>query len=55
MYRDLKAAFAEPSLFDLKAQQLSLKRFVKEYNYIRPHESLGMNTPADCHDFSNKP
>jgi transposase InsO family protein len=55
MHRDLKAACAKPSAFDLKAQQRSLNRFVKEYNHIRPHESLGMKTPADCHDFSNRP
>jgi hypothetical protein len=55
MYRDLKAACAKPSAFDLKAQQRSLNRFVKEYNHIRPHEALGMKTPADCHDFSNRP
>ncbi|MFD2789213.1 integrase core domain-containing protein [Arenibacter antarcticus] len=55
MHRDLKAACAKPSSFDLKAQQRSLNRFVKEYNHIRPHESLEMKTPADCHDFSNRP
>jgi hypothetical protein len=55
MQRDLKAACAKPSAFDLKAQQRSLNRFVKEYNHIRPHEALGMKTPADCCDFSNKP
>ena len=55
MHRDLKAACAKPSSFELKAQQRSLDRFVKEYNQIRPHEALGMKTPADCHDFSNRP
>ena len=55
MHRDLKAACAKPSAFDLKGQQRSLDRFVKEYNHIRPHEAMNMKTPADCHDFSNRP
>ena len=55
MHRDLKAACAKPSAYDLKAQQRSLNRFVKEYNHIRPHEALKMKTPAESHDFSNRP
>ena len=55
MHRDLKEACAKPSAHDLKAQQRRLNRFVKEYNHIRPHESLQMNTPASVHDFSTRP
>ena len=55
MHRDLKAACAKPSAYDLKAQQRRLNHFVKEYNHIRPHEALGMETPASIHDFSNRP
>jgi hypothetical protein len=55
MHRDLKAACASPSAFDLKAQQRSLNRFVKEYNHVRPHEALDMKTPASVHDFSTRP
>ncbi|WP_197077344.1 integrase core domain-containing protein [Lacinutrix sp. Hel_I_90] len=55
MHRDLKAACAKPSAFDLKAQQRRLNHFVKEYNHIRPHEALGMETPASVHDFSARP
>lgn len=55
MHRDLKAACAKPSAFDLKAQQRRLNHFVKEYNNIRPHEALDMKTPADVHDFSTRP
>ena len=55
MHRDLKAACAKPSAYDLKAQQRRLNHFVKEFNNIRPHEALGMKTPADMHDFSTKP
>ena len=55
MHRDLKAACAKPSAFDLKAQQRRLNHFVKEYNNIRPHEALQMKTPAQVHDFSTRP
>ena len=34
MHRDLKAACAKPSAYDLKAQQRRLNHFVKEYNNI---------------------
>lgn len=55
MHRDLKAACARPSAYDLKAQQRRLNHFVREYNHIRPHEALNMKTPADMHDFSTRP
>jgi transposase InsO family protein len=55
MHRDLKAACAQPSSFDLKAQQRKLNSFVKEYNQIRPHEALDMETPAKVHKPSNRP
>jgi len=55
MHRDLKAACAKPSAYDLKAQQRRLNHFVKEYNHIRPHEALNMKTPAEIHDFSTRP
>jgi len=54
MHRDLKAACAKPSAFDLKAQQRKLNHFVKEYNNVRPHEALNMKTPAVVHDYSTK-
>jgi transposase InsO family protein/transposase-like protein len=54
MHRDLKAACAKPSSYDLKAQQRSLNHFVKEYNNIRPHEALAMKTPASVHSFSTR-
>lgn len=55
MHRDLKAACAKPSSYDLKAQQRRLNRFVKEYNHVRPHEALDMETPASVHNFSTRP
>jgi transposase InsO family protein len=55
MHRDLKAACAKPSAYDLKAQQRRLNKFIKEYNHIRPHEALNMETPASIHQFSTRP
>ena len=55
MHRYLKADCAKPSAYDLKAQQRRLNRFVKEYNIIRPHEALDMETPAAMHNFSTRP
>ena len=55
MHRDLKAACAKPSAHDLKAQQRRLNHFVKEYNHVRPHEALDMETPASVHQFSARP
>lgn len=55
MHRDLKAACAKPSACDLKAQQRRLNKFKDEYNNIRPHEALEMETPASVHQFSSRP
>jgi transposase InsO family protein len=55
MHRDLKAACVMPSAYDMRAQQRKLNIFVKEYNTIRPHEALGMETPLSQHDFSARP
>ena len=55
MHRDLKAACALPSSYDLKSQQRKLNKFVKEYNHERPHEALDMETPAQIHEYSNRP
>jgi transposase InsO family protein len=55
MHRDLKAACVTPSGFDLKSQQRKLNSFIREYNYVRPHEALGMETPAKVHTPSERP
>jgi transposase InsO family protein len=54
MHRDLKASCASPSSFDMKAQQRKLNSFVREYNQVRPHEALGMETPASVHKYSTR-
>ena len=54
MHRDLKASCASPSCFNMSAQQRKLNAFVKEYNHVRPHEALGMLTPAKVHKMSTR-
>jgi len=54
MHRDLKAACVKPAAYDLRSQQRLLNQFVNEYNHVRPHEALGMETPAFSHDFSTR-
>ena len=55
MHRDLKAACAKPSAYDLKSQQRKLNSFIREYNNVRPHEALEMETPASVHTRSKTP
>jgi transposase InsO family protein len=55
MHRELKAACARPSANDLKSQQRKLDAFVREYNNVRPHEALDMETPAEVHTLSSIP
>jgi transposase InsO family protein len=46
MHRTLKEETAMPPQPDRRAQQRALERFREEYNQVRPHEALGMQTPA---------
>ena len=55
MHRDLKASCATPSGFDIKRQQQKLNSFLREYNHVRLHEALGMETPAKVYVFSERP
>lgn len=55
MHRDLKAACAKPSANDIRSQQCKLNAFVEEYNNLRPHEALNMETPASVHTRSKIP
>ena len=49
MHRDLKAECVSPAAFDMRSQQRKLNSFVREYNNIRPHEALNMETPKKVH------
>src|SRR5271165_1375599 len=46
MHRTLKAETAAPPEANRRAQQRSFDRFRQEYNQVRPHQALAMQTPA---------
>ena len=53
MHRTLKAATASPPKGNLSAQQRAFNRFRKEFNEVRPHQSLGRGIcPKDVHQIS---
>lgn len=50
MHRTLKQEVAMPPAENRRAQQRELDRFRQEYNQVRPHEALGMQTPASVYE-----
>ena len=54
MHRDLKASCTRPPASCLSKQQILMDEFVKEYNEVRPHEALGMETPASVYQKSDR-
>lgn len=50
MHRTLKQEVAMPPAADRRAQQRALDRFREEYNEVRPHEGLQMQTPASVYE-----
>ncbi len=46
MHRTLKQEAAQPPAANRRQQQRALDRFRQEYNQVRPHEALQMQTPA---------
>jgi putative transposase len=55
MHRPLKAETARPPAHSRRAQQRASDRFRREYNEERPHEALGMQTPAALYNPSPRP
>jgi hypothetical protein len=55
MHRTLKQATAMPPAANRRAQQRAFDRFRREYNHERPHEALGMQTPAWWYAPSSRP
>jgi len=51
----LKQETALPPKATRKAQQAASERFLDEYNHVRPHEALGMKTPAELYEASPRP
>ena len=54
MHRTLKQEVAMPPAEDWRAQQRALQDFRQEYNEVRPHEALGMQTPASVYEPSER-
>ena len=55
MHRTLKAEATRPPAAGRRAQQRCFDRFRAEYNHERPHEALGMKTPASLYAPSPRP
>lgn len=49
MHRILKQDTANPSAKTLRAQQKRFDEFRRVYNYERPHEALGHETPGSLY------
>lgn len=49
MHRVLKAETTRPASRHLRAQQRRTDRWVRIYNWIRPHEGLGQRAPAEVY------
>lgn len=54
MHKDLKAEATKPPSTNLRAQQRRFQRWVHIYNHERPHETLGMQRPAEVYHPSKK-
>jgi transposase InsO family protein len=54
MHKTLKAEATVPAKESLKDQQAEFDRFVHEFNHERPHEAIGMLTPADVYSKSGR-
>ncbi|HXP10489.1 MAG TPA: IS481 family transposase [Acidobacteriaceae bacterium] len=55
IHRTLKAETANPPAAHRRAQQAAFLHFQFIYNQKRPHEALGMKTPASCYEPSPRP
>ena len=49
MHRSLKDGAINPARYSLNAQQTAFDQYIFEYNYIRPHEALNSQVPADVY------
>jgi len=52
LHRTLQQETAEPAAAHRRAQQREFDRFRQEYNQVRPHEALAMQTPAAVYQVS---
>ena len=49
MHRTLKAETTHPPAGNLRAQQRKFNSFREEYNQVRPHEAIRLETPASLY------
>jgi transposase InsO family protein len=54
MHRTLKQEVAQPPSANRREQQRAMERFRQEYNQVRPHEALAMQTPAAAYQPSGR-
>jgi len=54
MHLTLKQEATRPAGYNLLNQQEKLDKFVEEYNNVRPHEALEMQSPAKVYRMSNR-
>ena len=54
MHKTLKETAARPPKATVEDQQKALDQFRQEYNELRPHEALCMQTPAECYQRSDR-
>jgi transposase InsO family protein len=50
LHRTLKQEVAQPPAANRREQQRAMERFRYDYNQVRPHEALGMQTPAAVYE-----
>lgn len=55
MHKTLKAEATRPPRANVRSQQARFDEFRQEYDFERPHESLGQETPAAIYDFCGRP
>jgi transposase InsO family protein len=55
MSKTLKDEATKPPAGNGRAQQRKFNSFRQEFNEVRPHEALDMNTPAQLHQPSSRP
>ena len=55
MHRTLKAETTRPPAANRRAQQRKFNSFQEEYNQLRPHEALNLETPASLYQPSRRP
>ena len=55
MHRTLKAETTRPVAGNLRTQQRKFNSFREEYNQLRPHEAIKLETPASVYEASPRP